>query len=109
MEKILSLNAHRVYANALAPKEGRKMVDARVSLSEYTNRVLGVVKAKYGLRDKSEAINKFVEEYGAEEFEPQVKDSYVKKLQKIEKEHLKKYGYRNMGIKELDALFKKKK
>jgi len=77
------------------------MVDARVSLSEYTNRVLGVVKAKYGLRDKSEALNRFVEEYGAEEFEPQVKDSYIKKLQKIEREHLKKYGYRHMTLKDL--------
>ncbi|MBI2173073.1 MAG: DUF2683 family protein [Candidatus Aenigmarchaeota archaeon] len=32
------------------------MVQAVVKLSEHTNRILNIVKAKYGLRDKSEAI-----------------------------------------------------
>jgi hypothetical protein len=54
------------------------MVDARVSLNSYSNKVLMVVKAKYELNDKSEAINKFVEMYGQNEVEPEVKDSYVK-------------------------------
>ena len=41
-------------------------VSARVELDEYTNRVLGVIKMKYGLKDKSEALNKFIELYGDE-------------------------------------------
>jgi len=82
------------------------MVDARVSLNKYANRVLTVVKAKYDLKDKSEALNKFVEMYGENEVEPEVKESYVKKLLKIEKEHFKKYGYRKMSAKELDELFR---
>ncbi|MBS3057479.1 MAG: DUF2683 family protein, partial [Candidatus Diapherotrites archaeon] len=39
------------------------MVDARVHLSKYANRVLTVVKAKYDLNDKSQALNKFIEDY----------------------------------------------
>ena len=77
------------------------MVDARVHLNNYSNRVLGVIKAKYGLRDKSEALNKFVQMYGPNEVEPEVKESYVKKILKLEEEHFKKYGYRKMSLKDL--------
>lgn len=83
------------------------MVDARVILSRYSNRVLAVVKAKYDLRDKSEAINKFIETYGSSEVEPEVKESYVKKLLEIEKEHFERHGYRKMSDRELDELFGK--
>jgi len=77
------------------------MVDARVALTDYSNRVLNVVKAKYDLNDKSEALNKFIEDYGSEEVEPEVKASYVKKILRIEKNHLKKYGYRHTNVKDL--------
>jgi len=83
------------------------MVDARVSLSKYSNQVLAVVKAKYDLNDKSQALNRFIETYGENELEPEVKESYIKKLLEIEDEHFKKYGYRKMSCKELDELFGK--
>lgn len=83
------------------------MVDARVKLSPYANRVLTVVKAKYDLKDKSAALNRFVELYGTNEVEPEVKESYVKKILEIEKEHFEKYGYRKMSDRELDKLFGK--
>ena len=60
------------------------MVDARVKLNNYSNKVLTVVKAKYELKDKTEAINRFIEMYGENEVEHEVKDSYVKKLLRIE-------------------------
>ena len=50
--------AHYVYIECM---RGVFMVDARVELNKYSNRVLSVVKAKYDLKDKSQAINKFVE------------------------------------------------
>ena len=65
------------------------MVDARVSLKKYSNTVLTVVKAKYDLKDKSQALNKFIEIYGSNEVEPRVKESYVKKLLKIEDDYFK--------------------
>lgn len=80
------------------------VVDARVSLNEYTNRVLMVVKAKYGLKDKSEALNKFAEMYGEEEVERKVKPSYLRKLDRIEADYwkqAKKPGYRPTSIGQL--------
>ena len=35
-------------------------VSARVELGDYANKVLGIIKIKYGLKDKSEALNKFI-------------------------------------------------
>ena len=35
----------------------RNMVQAMIDISEHTNRVLNIVKAKFGLKDKSQAIN----------------------------------------------------
>ena len=48
--------------------------------------LLNIVKAKYGLRDKSEAINKMAEEYEYEVLEPELRPEYVQKLRKIQKE-----------------------
>ena len=84
------------------------MVDARVELNRYSNKVLTVFKAKHELKDKSEAINKFIETYGAKEVEPEVKEEYVKKILKIEENYYKKYGHsKKMSPKELDKLFGK--
>jgi hypothetical protein len=84
------------------------MVDARVSLNNYSNRVLMVVKAKYDLNDKSAALNKFIKDYGNNELEPEVKESYVKKLLKIEDDYYHKQGNpKKMSSKELDELFRK--
>ena len=79
------------------------MAVARVVLEEYPNRVLNVIKAKYGLRDKSEALNKFIEMYGPEELEPEVKESYVKKVLKIEENYFKRHkgNYKTQTIAEL--------
>ncbi len=76
----------------------------RANISEYTNRVLGVVKEKYGLKDKSEAINKFAEMFGEEFVEPEMRDEALKDLIRTCEEHKKKYGKRKMSIEELDKL-----
>ena len=61
------------------------MVQALVKLDENTNRVLNIVKAKYGLKDKGEAIQILVERYIEEENEPELRPEYLEKLQKIRK------------------------
>ena len=61
------------------------MVQALVNLDENTNRVLNVVKAKYGLKDKGEAIQIIVERYIEEENEPELRPEYLEKLKKIRK------------------------
>lgn len=83
------------------------LIDARVKLTDYTNRVLGVIKAKYNLVDKSEALNKFVEIYGISEVDPKIDSKYLEKISKLESDHLKKYGLKKMSKQELDKLFKK--
>ena len=57
-----------------------------IQISEKANRILNIVKAKYALRDKSQAINKMAEEFSEVLLEPQLRPQYVKKLRKIEKE-----------------------
>jgi hypothetical protein len=59
------------------------MVQALVNVSEKANRVLNVLKAKYGLKDKSEAINKMAELYENELMEPELRPEYIEKALKI--------------------------
>lgn len=80
------------------------MVLARMQLNEYTNKVLNVVKAKLGLNDKSEALNKFAEMFGNEFVEKEASDDYIKKIIQIDERHMKKYEKRAMSLKELDKL-----
>lgn len=62
------------------------MVKAIIDISNKSNRVLTIVKAKYDLRDKSSAIEKVIEEYESELLEPELKPEYIKRLKRIEKE-----------------------
>ena len=59
------------------------MVQAVINIEENTNRVLNIVKAKFGLNDKSQAINLVVQEYEENFLEPQLRPEYVKKLNKV--------------------------
>ena len=81
-----------------------KNISARVELNPYANKVLAVLKAKYSLKDKSEAINKFVEIYGEEVVEKEANDKYVKKIMEITNKHLKRYKDRKMSLEQLDRL-----
>lgn len=68
------------------------MVKALIDIDKHANQVLNIVKAKYNLKDKSQAINlmaeKFEEEILAREFKP----SYQKKLDKIMKGKFHRYS-----------------
>lgn len=56
------------------------MVQAVININENTNRILNIVKAKFGLRDKSEAINLVVNEYVETTLEPELRPEYRTKL-----------------------------
>lgn len=79
-------------------------VTMNVKVDEYTSRVLGVVKEKFGLKDKAEAMDKFADMFGEEFVEKEVKEEVVKDVIRSCEEHIKKYGYRKMSIKEFDKL-----
>ena len=59
------------------------MVQAVINIDENTNRVLNIVKAKFGLKDKSQAINIVVNEYERSALEPELRPDYKIKLAKI--------------------------
>ena len=59
------------------------MVQAIINISDHTNHILNIVKAKNDLRDKSEAINVMATEYEEEIMEPQLRPSYVEKAKRI--------------------------
>lgn len=68
------------------------MVKAIIDVDEHTNKILNIVKAKFGLKDKSCAIDKMAEEYCDKvlevELRPKVLDSLkVKKEAKKEEKH----------------------
>jgi hypothetical protein len=62
------------------------VVQAVINIEENVNRVLNIVKAKFGLNDKSQAINLIVHEYEENFLEPQLRPEYLEKLQKIKKQ-----------------------
>lgn len=68
------------------------MVQAIINIDDHTNRILNIIKAKYGLKDKSEAIIKMAEEYEEMVLEPELKPEYVEKLKKIEKQEAMEIG-----------------
>jgi len=58
---------------------------AIVKLTDTANIVVNIVKAKYDLKDKSEALNKLIEEYSTELLEPELKPEFIKRIKTIEK------------------------
>ena len=61
------------------------MVQAMINISEEVNHILNIVKARYKLKDKSEAIAKIVIECGSNILEPELRPEYLEKLDKIRK------------------------
>ena len=62
------------------------MVKAIIDIDDRTNQVLNIVKAQYGLKDKSEAIETVVQIFEEEVLEPELKPAYIKKVKRIKKE-----------------------
>ena len=59
------------------------IVQAIINIDERANRVLNIVKAKFGLKDKSQAINLVLEQYEEKVLEPELRPEYVEKAKKI--------------------------
>ncbi len=78
------------------------MVKAIIDINDDANRVLAIVKAEFGLKDKSQAIEKLAEEYEEQVFEPKIRPSYLKRLKKLEKERTTRVG----TIEDFDRMYK---
>ncbi|MBI4010016.1 MAG: DUF2683 family protein [Candidatus Aenigmarchaeota archaeon] len=63
------------------------MVKAIVDIDKEANKVLNILKAEYGLKDKSQAINKMAREFKKfVKIEPEVRPEYIRKLKRIQKQ-----------------------
>lgn len=61
------------------------MVQAMININENVNQILNIVKAKFGLKDKSEAINLVVSEYEQALLEPELRPEYRAKIVQVAK------------------------
>ena len=73
-------------------------------IGEKENRILGIVKAKYGLKNKNQALSLMIEIFEQEILEPEIRPEYLEKLKKIDKE--KGIAFKN--IEELRAIIETK-
>lgn len=61
------------------------MVQNIIELGEREDRVLNIIKAKFGLKNKSEAVAFIAQKYEESFLEPELRPEYLEKLQKIRK------------------------
>ena len=61
------------------------MVKSLIDLNERESRVINIVKAKYGLKDKSQALSIIIKSYEECELEPQLKPEFVKEIEETRK------------------------
>ena len=61
------------------------MVKSIIELSERENRIINIVKAKYGLRDKSQALSIILKRYEECELEPQLRPEFIKEIEEARK------------------------
>lgn len=85
-----------------------KTVTMNIKVKDYSSRVLGVVKEKYGLKDKGEALDKFTEIYGDEFVEKEVKEEVIREVIESCERHIKKYGFRSRTVKDLRKIIEAK-
>jgi hypothetical protein len=57
------------------------LVKSIIELTERESRVINIVKAKYGLKDKSQALSVILKRYEECELEPQLRPEFVKEIE----------------------------
>jgi len=62
------------------------MVQNIINVGEREDRILNIVKAKFGLKNKSEAVALIAKIYEQSFLEPELKPEYLEKLKRIKKE-----------------------
>jgi hypothetical protein len=67
------------------------MTSVMVDLTEHNNWIVNMLKAKFSLKNKSDAMNFLVQRYEKEALEPEVRPEYIKKANKIHKEKGKSF------------------
>ena len=68
------------------------MVQNIIQLEDHIDRVLNMVKAKYGLKTKSEAIALVTKAYEQDRLEPELRPEYIAKIQATKRGKFIKIG-----------------
>lgn len=71
------------------------MVQNVINIGIEEDRILNIVKAKYGLKNKSDAVAVLVRIYEEKFLEPELRPEYIEKLKRIRKE--KGIPFRNIS------------
>jgi len=80
------------------------MVQSIIDIEENEDRILNIVKAKFGLKNKSQAVALIAKIYEESFLEPELRPEYLEKLKKISRgKHSKVFG----SVEELDLHIRK--
>ena len=60
------------------------MTQALITLDDNSNRILNVLKAKYELKDKSQAIEWLIDYYLDQQDDPELRPEFIRKMRRIE-------------------------
>lgn len=81
------------------------MTSMSITVNNYTSKVLGVIKEKFGLKDKAAALDKFADLYGEDFVDKEIKEKVVKQMTRDCDDWEKRHKFkRKMTLKELDRL-----
>jgi len=61
------------------------MVQTLIDIKEHEDRILNIVKAKFGLKNKSQAVALIAKIYEDSFLEPELRPEYLEKLKRIRK------------------------
>lgn len=61
------------------------MVKSLIDLNEHESRVVNIVKAKYGLKDKSQALSVIIKSYEEQQLEPELRPEFIKEIEETRK------------------------
>lgn len=75
-----------------------KMVQNIIDIGSHEDKILNIVKAQNGLKNKSQAVSFIVKKYEDSFMEPEIKPEYLEKLDKIRQEG---YGEKFQSIEDL--------
>ena len=61
------------------------MVQAIVEIGEHEDRILTIVKGKFGFKNKSDAVNFVISRFEQDLLEPELRPEFVQKIQNMDK------------------------
>ncbi|MFW6450004.1 MAG: antitoxin [Nanoarchaeota archaeon] len=68
------------------------MAQIIAKLGEHEDRLLTIIRGKYGLKNKSDAINFVIDKFGGDLLEPELRPEYADEIKKTDKGRFKKFN-----------------